>query len=128
MALERVHVRRPISAERRHPRVYLLQRLGTDAIDATLRIDGRLYEARFSKHAQVLRYRGLGKIERGLEIANVTLASGQENQNSAAARVGEDRTAYTSISIYVSSSKSTGMEIRKGSWWFLSSRTREALK
>jgi hypothetical protein len=90
VALERINARRPISAERRHPSVYFLQRLGPDAIDAALRVDRRLYEARISQHAQMLGYRGLREIERRLEIADGALATGKESQDGAATRLGED--------------------------------------
>ena len=90
VALERINARRPISAERRHPSVYFLKRLGPDAIDAALRVDRRLYEARISQHAQMLGYRGLREIERRLEIADGALATGKESQDGAATRLGED--------------------------------------
>ena len=90
VALERINVRRPISAERPHPSVYFLQRLGPDAIDAALRVDRRLHEARISQDAQMLGYRGLREIERRLEIADGALAMGKKSQDGAATRFGED--------------------------------------
>ena len=76
VAFERIYARRPISAERRHPSVYLLQRLGPNAIDAALRVDRRLDEARISQHAQMFGYRGLREIERRPEITDGALATG----------------------------------------------------
>src|SRR3954467_15900567 len=59
MTLERVEMNRPETAERSKPRVDLHERLRFDAIDAPLRVDARLDEAGVTKHAQMLRNRGL---------------------------------------------------------------------
>jgi hypothetical protein len=91
VAFERVHVLRPISAERRHPCVYFLQGPGPDAIDAALRVDGRLYETRFSQHAQVLGYGRLREVERRLEIAHGALATSKQSQDVTATGFGQDR-------------------------------------
>jgi hypothetical protein len=90
VALERIYARRPISSEWRHPRVYFLQRLRQDAIDAALCVDRRLYEARISQYTKMLRYRGLREIERRLEIADGALATGKESQDGPATWLGED--------------------------------------
>ncbi len=90
VALEGIHVRRPISAERLHPSLYFLQRLRPNAIEAALRVDRRLDEAGVSQHTQMLRDRRLREIERRLEVANGTLAFGEESQDGAPIGLGED--------------------------------------
>src|SRR5690242_3297364 len=90
MTLERVHVCRPEAAERGEPRLELDQRFGPESIDAMLRLDPRLDEARVAQHAEVLGHRGLRHAELALELADRPLGRGQQAQQRSAARLGED--------------------------------------
>jgi hypothetical protein len=55
-----------------------------------LRVNSRVYESRFSQHAQMLGYRGLRETELRFEIADGALGSCKEQQDGAAARLGKD--------------------------------------
>jgi len=88
MALEGVEVRCPKAPEGLEPGVELHQRLGAKAIDAPLRLDARLDEARLSQHAQVLRYGRLRDVEVALELADGLFLRCQKLQNGSAIRLG----------------------------------------
>lgn len=90
VALKRVHLRGPVSAERRHPRVHFLQRVREDAIDASLRINGCLYEAGFSQNSQMFGDRRLRELERNLEIPDGAPTTGEKGQDGTATWLGED--------------------------------------
>ena len=72
------------------PLVDFLEWLGSDAIHATLRIHARLHEAGLSEHAEMFRDRGLRHPKLVLDLADGSLGRGEETENGAAVRFGDD--------------------------------------
>ena len=90
MPLERVQVDRPEAAEWGEPGIDLHQRLRSDPIQASLRVYARLNEAGLAKNPQMLRHRGLRYSQLLFEIAYRTLGGGEEAEDRAATRFGND--------------------------------------
>lgn len=70
MPLERIQMNGPQAPERGEPRVHFLQRFRFHAIDAPLRVHGRLDEAGLPQHAQVLRHARLRHPKVTLDFSN----------------------------------------------------------
>ncbi len=104
MRLEAVEVRVPEGSVSGEPAVELGERLGSDAVDAALRIGTRLDEAGVLEHAQVLGDGGLTQWETFDQVADGPLPLEQQLENRQAARVDERlegvrRAHHPSISI-----------------------------
>jgi hypothetical protein len=56
VSFERIQVPGPELPEWSQPRIQLLERLGLQAVETALRVDGRFHEAGIAQHAQVLRH------------------------------------------------------------------------
>ncbi len=88
VTLERIDVRLPQAAEGQQPRVYFHEWLGPEPIEAPLRIDARLHEARLTQNSQVFRHRRLGQF---FDIAHGSLRGCKQIEDGAAARFCNDR-------------------------------------
>ena len=87
VAFERIDAGRPESSERGEPGIHFHERFGPEPVDAALRVDPRLHEARLPQHPEVFRHRGLGHPELALELPDGPLRRGQEHQQGAAVRL-----------------------------------------
>jgi hypothetical protein len=81
VVFEVIKVGRPQLAVRGEPFVELRERLGTDAIQAPLRVSPRLNQARVPQHAKVLGHRRLADPEAGDEFADRPLSVAQQIQD-----------------------------------------------
>ena len=84
MPLERVEPVAPGRPVRREPFVDLAQRFGTQPIDAPLRVDPHLDDARVAQHAQVLRDGRLTDPERRDEVPDRALLLPQQVEDAPA--------------------------------------------
>lgn len=125
MALERIEMDGPELPERREPCIDFHQRLRPNAVKPALRIDTRFDETRIAQHAQVLRNRGLGQIQRVLDVAHRLLGRCEQTQNGAAARFGNDgESGFHSLNIRIEVYECQGMYWVTSPIPFLSSRGR----
>src|SRR5215470_2386751 len=90
VTLERIQVRGPDPAELRQPGVDLLKRLGLEPIETALRIHRGLHETGLAQDSQVLRHGWLRHPEPALDVSHRTFGRGQEAQDRAPVRLGND--------------------------------------
>ena len=90
VAFERVDVGGPEAPEGRQPRVDFHERLGSDPVDAPLRVHARFHEAGVAQHAQVLGDRRLRHAKLLLDLADGPLRGGEQAQDGAAVRFRDD--------------------------------------
>jgi hypothetical protein len=81
VVFEAVKVRRPELAVRAEPFVELRERLGPDAIQASLRVCARLDEAGVPQHAKVLGHRRLADPEAVDELADRPFSVAEQIQD-----------------------------------------------
>lgn len=90
MALERIDVCGPELPELVQPGVHFAEPFRLEPVDATLRVYGGLHEAGLPQHAQVLGNGRLRDAKPPFELADRLLRGGQQRQDRAAARLGDD--------------------------------------
>ncbi len=90
VTLERIDVRLPQAAEGQEPRVYFHEWLGPEPIEAPLRIDARLHEARLTQNSQVFRHRRLGQPQQCFDVAHGSFRRCKQIEDGAAARFCND--------------------------------------
>src|SRR5579862_1379978 len=90
MAFESVDVRGPEATELGKPGVELLERAGLQSIEATLCVDRGFDEAGVAKDAEMLGDGRLRHAELTLDLTDGLLGRGEEAENGAAVRLGDD--------------------------------------
>jgi len=105
VVLKRIDVPGPEAAEGSQPGIDLLEGLGTEAVEAALRVDGGFDEAGLAEHAQVLGDGGLGHAKPALDFADGLMGGEQEAEDGAAVGFGDDleggfHTPYIPQSVY----------------------------
>jgi hypothetical protein len=90
VVFEAVKVRRPELAIRGEPFVELRERLGSDAIEAPLRVCACLDETGVPQHAKVLGHRRLADTEAVDKLAHRPFSVAEQIQDLESPRLGED--------------------------------------
>lgn len=94
LGFERAQLRLPEGTKAVEPRVYGLQWLDVDRIDATWSVDAHAGETGVSQNPEMLRDGGLGDAELFLDdlddVARTMLAFGEQLQNAASNRIAEN--------------------------------------
>ena len=90
VALQRGEPAAPELPVWREPRVDLGERLGTQPVNASLRVDACLDETGIPQHAQVLRDSWLVHIQRFHQLADREVLLAQEVEDATATGFGED--------------------------------------
>lgn len=84
VALQSIDALGPETAELREPFVNFLQRLGFDAVEAALCVDGGLNESSVAQHAQVLGDGRLRHAQLALDVADGLLGGDEQAEDGAA--------------------------------------------
>ncbi len=90
MALERIEVAGPEPAEGGEPGIHFLQRFGIEAINAALRVHGRVDETRLAQHAEMLGYGRLRHAQLALDLADRLFRRDEQAEDRAAVRLRDD--------------------------------------
>ena len=90
MALEGVDVIGPQLTEGSQPFVDLAQAVRSDAVDASLRVDGRFDKSRFPQYAEMFRDCGLSHSQRMLDVSYGLLRNCQKSKNPSPVRLRND--------------------------------------
>jgi hypothetical protein len=88
--LQAIQMGRPEAAVGRQPRIELGQRLGPDAIEATLSVGTRLDHSGFPEHPKVLRHGRLAQVELIHKLADRSLAIAEQVEDGLSAGFGEN--------------------------------------
>ena len=89
----------PCGAVRREPLVDLAQRLGTQPVDAALRVHPHVDDAGLAQHPQVLRHRRLADAERGDKVADRPILLAQQIEDAPPVRLSEHVEHPTSMPV-----------------------------
>ena len=90
MAFERTHVRGPEAPEGNEPFVELHERLWSQSINASLRVNARLNKSRLSQHPQVFGRRRLRQAQLALDVTHRALGREQQAEYGASVRLGDN--------------------------------------
>jgi hypothetical protein len=90
VTFESIYVSIPEPAKLSQPGIQLLKRFRFQTIQTALCVDRGFHETSVAQHAQMLGHGGLRHTKLALDLSHGLLGRGQEAQNGAAVRLGND--------------------------------------